>query len=82
MQNLSDVLNVPIKVATSDQACALGAAMFAAVVAGVYPDVKTAQEKMGSGVDKEYIPRPEYVEVYRKVYRKYQKLGNFIETNA
>lgn len=82
MQNLSDVLNVPIKVATSDQACALGAAMFAAVVAGVYPDVKTAQEKMGSGFDKEYTPRPGYVEIYQKLYSKYQKLGNFIETNA
>jgi L-ribulokinase len=82
MQNLSDVLNVPIKVATSDQACALGAAMFAAVAAGVYPDLKTAQEKMGSGFDKEYFPRPEYVEVYQKLYNKYQKLGNFIETNA
>lgn len=82
MQNLSDVLNVPIKVATSDQACALGAAMFAAVAAGIYPDLKTAQEKMGSGFDKEYFPRPEYVEVYQKLYNKYQKLGNFIETNA
>lgn len=82
MQNLSDVLNVPIKVATSDQACALGAAMFAAVAAGIHPDVKTAQVKMGSGFDKEYYPRPEYVEVYQKLYSKYQKLGNFIETNA
>lgn len=82
MQNLSDVLNVPIKVATSDQACALGAAMFAAVISGIYPDIKTAQEKMGSGFDKEYTPRPAYVEVYRKLYNKYQKLGNFIETNA
>lgn len=78
MQNLSDVLNMPIKVATSDQACALGAAMFAAVVAGVHPDLKTAQEKMGSGFDAEYVPRPEYVEEYQKLYSKYQKLGNFI----
>lgn len=82
MQNLSDVLNVPIKVAASDQACALGAAMFAAVVAGIYPDVSAAQEKMGSGFDKEYTPRPEYVETYQKLYSKYLKLGNFIETNA
>lgn len=78
MQNLSDVLNMPIKVAASDQACALGAAMFAAVASGVHPDVKTAQEKMGSGFDREYTPRPAYVEVYQKLYRKYQKLGNYI----
>jgi L-ribulokinase len=82
MQNLSDVLNMPIKVAASDQACALGAAMFAAVASGIHPDLKTAQEKMGSGFDEEYTPRPEFVEVYQKLYSKYQKLGNFIETNA
>jgi len=80
MQNLSDVLNVPIRVAAADQACALGAAMFAAVVSGIYPDVKTAQEKMGSGFDREYTPRPEFVEIYQKLYAKYQKLGNI--TNA
>lgn len=78
MQNLSDVLNMPIKVAASDQACALGAAMFAAVASGVHPDVKTAREKMGSGFDREYTPRPAYVEVYQKLYRNYQKLGNYI----
>ena len=33
MQTLSDVLNMPIKVARTVQSCAFGAAMFAAVVA-------------------------------------------------
>lgn len=82
MQNLSDVLNMPIKVAASDQACALGAAMFAAVVAGIYPDVKTAQEKMGSGFDQEYTPRPAYVEIYQELYHKYQKLGSYINAQT
>lgn len=82
MQNLADVLNMPIKVASSDQACALGAAMFASVAAGVHPDVKTAQAKMGSGFDNTYHPRPEFVEVYQKLYKKYQNLGKYTENHA
>ncbi|KAA6309501.1 Ribulokinase, partial [termite gut metagenome] len=40
MQTLSDVLNMPIKVCKTDQACALGAAMFAATAAGIYNKVE------------------------------------------
>jgi L-ribulokinase len=82
MQTLSDVLNMPIKVASSDQACALGAAMNASVAAGVYNNLQDAQKAMGSGFDARYEPRAEYVEVYQKLYEKYQKLGKFIENNA
>ncbi len=35
MQIVADVLNMPIRVAKSDQTCALGSAMAASVVAGV-----------------------------------------------
>lgn len=79
MQTLSDVLNMPIKVASSDQACALGAAMNASVAAGVHTNLFDAQKAMGSGFDARYEPRTENVEVYQKLYRKYQSLGQFIE---
>ncbi|SOE22299.1 L-ribulokinase [Spirosomataceae bacterium TFI 002] len=79
MQTLSDVLNMPIKVAKSDQACALGAAMFAATAAGVYPDVATAQSAMNSGFDAEYQPNLEKHEIYKSLYQKYLSLGGFIE---
>ena len=79
MQTLSDVLNLPIKVAASDQACALGAGMFAAVAAGVYPNLETAQKAMGSGFDIEYQPNPEKYQIYDSLYAKYIKLGGFIE---
>lgn len=82
MQTLSDVLNKPIKVASSDQACALGAAMNASVAAGVYTTLQEAQKAMGSGFDAYYEPRAEYAAVYQKLYAKYQKLGKFIENNA
>ena len=80
MQIVCDVLNMPIKVARSEQACALGSAMVAAVAAGVYATIDEAQQKMGSGFETEYHPVPENVEKYKVIYEKYQKLGNFIET--
>ena len=54
MQTLADVLNMPIKVAKAEQACAFGASMFAAVAAGVYAKVEDAQSAMGMGFAKEY----------------------------
>lgn len=79
MQTLADVLNKPIQVAQSDQACALGAAMCAAVAAGVHPTLEAAQQAMGSGFDAEYQPRPEQAAMYETLYQKYLTLGEFIE---
>lgn len=79
MQTLADVLNKPIQVASADQACALGAAMCAAVAAGVHPSMEAAQQAMGSGFDAEYQPRPEQVKTYETLYQKYVRLGNFVE---
>jgi L-ribulokinase len=79
MQTVCDVLGMPILVARSEQACALGSAMAAAVAGGIYPSVEEAQKKMGSGFEYEYKPRKEYTEIYRKLYHKYLKLGHFIE---
>ncbi len=79
MQIVADVLDMPIKVARSEQACALGSAMAAAVAAGVYPNTSEAQKKMGGGIETEYHPIPENVEKYKKLYAKYKKFGSFIE---
>ncbi len=79
MQVMADVLNMDIKVAKSEQTCALGAAMFAAVVAGIYNTVEEAQKAMGSGFDMEYKPVKQNAEKYQKLYEKYIKIGDFIE---
>jgi L-ribulokinase len=79
MQIVADVLNMPIKVARSEQACALGSAMAAAVVAGVYPNTAEAQKKMGGGIETEYHPIPENVEKYKPLYEQYKKFGKLIE---
>lgn len=75
MQTLADVLNMEIKVVTSEQTCALGSAMIAATAAGIYETVEQAQEALTSGFDATYIPNPERVAVYNKLYQKYLALG-------
>ncbi len=79
MQTMSDVLNMPIKVCKTDQACALGAAMFAATAAGVYSKVEDAQKAMNSGFANEYQPNAENAKAYQEIYEKYQKIGQFTE---
>lgn len=73
MQIMADVLNTPIKVVRSENACALGASMFAAVVAGIYPDVREAQKQMGAGFDLFYQPDPANVPIYQKLYNQYNQ---------
>ncbi|MDP4240074.1 MAG: ribulokinase [Bacteroidota bacterium] len=79
MQTLADILNMPIKVAKAEQACAFGASMFAAVAAGVYNKVEDAQAAMGMGFASEYYPNKENVAAYRELYKNYVKLGQFTE---
>ncbi len=79
MQIVADVLNMPIRVAKSEQTVALGAAMAASVVAGIHPDVPSAQKAMGGGFEKEYYPDPAKAEKYDELFIKYKKLGGFIE---
>lgn len=79
MQTLADVLDMPIKVAKAEQACAFGASMFAATAAGIYAKVEEAQEAMGKGFANEYYPNHENHKAYLALYEKYQKLGKFTE---
>ncbi len=79
MQTIADVLDMPIFVARSEQACALGTAMAAAVVGGVYKSIEEAQNYMGGGFEKEYLPIPENKEKYRCLYQKYLNYGALVE---
>ncbi|MDI6401942.1 ribulokinase [Balneolaceae bacterium ANBcel3] len=82
MQTLADVLNMPIKIASTEQTCAFGAGMFAAVAAGVYDKVEDAQKAMGRGFEKEYQPDPSNVKKYAEIYKKYKQLGAFTEAES
>lgn len=81
MQTMADVMNMPIRIHKSEQTCALGAAMFAATAAGLYPKVEDAMDAMGQGFEKTYEPRAEMVAIYAKRYEQYKQLGAFIEQN-
>ena len=82
MQTMADVMNMPIRIHTSEQTCAAGAAMFAATAAGIYNNVEDAMAAMGQGFEKEYKPIKKNVSVYKKKYKKYKKLGAFIEKQS
>ena len=81
MQTLSDVLGMPVKVCNTDQACALGAAMFAATAAGVYSKVEDAIDAMNSGFAKEYFPNADNTAIYQQIYDKYLAIGKYTEEN-
>lgn len=79
MQTLSDVMGVPIRVVRYGQTCALGAAMCAAVAAGIHPTLEAAQEAMGATSFDDYRPDPSRRTHYEKQYRRYAALGRMIE---
>lgn len=78
MQMMADVLGMPIRIHQFKHTCALGAAMFAAVVAGIYPTVEDAMQAMGRGFDVEYYPNKHLEAAYLARYNKYKTLGSFI----
>jgi L-ribulokinase len=79
MQVMANVLNMPIRIHSSEQTCANGAAMFAATAAGIYIKVEDAMNAMGQGFEKTYEPQSDKVAYYAKRYKMYLDLGNKIE---
>ncbi len=82
MQMCADVIGREIAVVESDQCCALGAAIFAAVAAGVHPDSQTAQQVMASPIRSVYTPNPEVAALRADRYASYREFGGHIEQMA
>ncbi|MCH1881473.1 ribulokinase [Agrococcus sp. ARC_14] len=74
MQTYADVLGMPIDVAVSEQAPALGAAIHAAVAAGAHPDITVAADAMGAVERDRYRPAAAAVAAYDEGYRDYLAL--------
>ncbi len=74
MQIYADVTGCTMLLAGSSQACALGGAISAAVLAGAHPDFPTAQKKMTRLKKISYKPKRANQETYEKIYQLYRKL--------
>lgn len=73
MQIYADILGRPLRVAASDQTCALGAALFGAVSGGEV-SLSDVQGNCCHLREVEYLPIPENQEVYREIYALYKTL--------
>jgi L-ribulokinase len=82
MQIYADVIQLPMKTSRSTQTCALGAAIFGAVVGGVYPTAEEAQEKMTGLKDVVYSPAPSHVVRYDTLYGIYRTLHDSFGLNG
>nr|WP_319513999.1 ribulokinase [uncultured Cohaesibacter sp.] len=76
-QVCADVMNRKVDVALSDQACARGAAIFAATAAGAYEDIYKAKDAMLSPIEKSFEPNPEMHKLYNAIYEDYKRVGAF-----
>jgi len=74
MQVYADVTGRTMQVAGSSQACALGSAISAAVLAGAFKDFPSAQKAMTSIKPVTYRPNPSARRTYDKLYRLYRTL--------
>ncbi len=81
MQIYADVMNLPVRVAASNQAVALGAAILGAVAAGAaaggFATVSEAIRKMTRSPAHTYRPDPRAVRVYAELFRVYRECHDF-----
>ncbi|MFP6874937.1 MAG: ribulokinase [Verrucomicrobiales bacterium] len=79
MQIYADILGLPLKVAASDQTCALGAALFGAASSGKVT-LSEAQDKCAKVRESSYHPLPENQEIYARLYTLYLELHDAFGT--
>jgi len=82
LQIYADITGKKIRIAACNQTAALGAGIYAAIAAGKaaggYDDYVSAVKAMGRTRDKEYIPIPENMGIYQKLYRLYLELSHYM----
>ena len=80
MQIYADVCDRPMKVSRSAQTCALGSAIFGAVVGGAYATAEEAQVTMTGVKERVYEPNPSAVATYKRLYALYRQLHDAFGT--
>ena len=74
MQIYADVTGCEMRISSSSQSCALGAAIAASVISGIHPDFKSAQNAMTGLQKTSYQPNPDSQKIYQKLYQLYRQL--------
>ena len=82
MQTLSDVLQRPITVSPVSQTCALGAAIYASVGAGLYASVEQAQAAICRPCRTIYQPDPAAAAYHAQKYQRYCELCRKIDASS
>ena len=80
MQIYADILGRPMKVSACDQTCALGAALYGAVVGGGFDNIADAQAATTATRDVVYDPIPENQAVYKELYKLYKTVHDAFGT--
>ncbi len=86
MQLYADVLHMPVKIAGSKQAGALGSAIYGSVAAGEraggYDDLYEAARNMGNVLDTVYLPNESDAILYDKLFLEYRILHDYFGRGA
>jgi xylulokinase len=78
LQIKADVTGLPLRVPPCEETASLGAAMLAAVAAGLYPDVETAYRQM-AGESRHVSPNAAHRAAYDAAYDRYTSLYERLE---
>ncbi len=76
-QLLSDTLGLPISTYKVKEATALGAAMCAAVGAGLYKDLSECTQSM-TAIEKVYLPDPSQAKLCDQAYLEWEDFGKYL----
>lgn len=82
LQIYADVTGRPIRVAASEQTCALGAAMHGALAAGLHPDMHVAAKRMVRPSTQTYRPNAKHKRIYDLLYAEYSRLYDLFGRSA
>jgi L-ribulokinase len=82
MQEYANVLNVPVDVGQVSEGPALGAAIYAAVAAGLYAGPVEAHRNMGVTEYTHYLPDPNHRAEYEALYRRNRKFRDLVASFA
>lgn len=82
MQIYADVCGRPIRLSRSNQTCALGACIFGSIVGGAHDSTLGAIEAMTGTKDVVYVPNPDAVRIYNRLYALYKDVHDSFGTRG